>query len=31
MIEICGDLVLDLPCVKQASYLEGEVAPVPAL
>ena len=23
MIEICGDLVWDLPCVQQASYLEG--------
>ena len=23
MIEICGDLVRDLPCVQQASYLEG--------
>ena len=23
MIEICGDLVCDLPCVQQASYLEG--------
>ena len=23
MIEICGDLMWDLPCVQQASYLEG--------
>ena len=23
MIEICGDLVWDVPCVQQASYLEG--------
>ena len=23
MIEICGDLVRHLPCVQQASYLEG--------
>ena len=23
MIEICGDLVWDLPCLQQASYLEG--------
>ena len=32
MIDIPGDLVLDLPCVQQASYLEGDVdaAPVPA-
>ena len=35
MINIPGDLVWDLPCVQQASYLEGgttdvDVAPVPA-
>ena len=38
MIDIPGDLVLDLPCVQQASYLEDgggggtgvDVAPVPA-
>ena len=35
MIEIRGDLEWDLPCVQQASYLEGgptdvDVAPVPA-
>ena len=23
MVEICGDLVWDLPCMQQASYLEG--------
>ena len=23
MIDVAGDLVLDLPCVQQASYLEG--------
>ena len=32
MIDIPGDLVCDLPCAQQASYLEGDldVAPLPA-